>query len=256
MRIVSWYVNGLRAAAKKGFADFLERSGADIVGVQEVRALPEQLDPTTRMPSGWHSYFAPASRRGYSGVGLFTRIAASRTETSLGDERFDTEGRVIIGHFGKMVVASVYFPNGSGKDRNNSRVPYKLDFYRALFDRLQHLRKRRPVFVMGDFNTAHQDIDLARPTSNRKTSGFLPEERAEMSRWMDAGWIDVFRRQYPDQSGHYTWWRQWGDARANNVGWRIDYVLASKSAARRVSDAFIWPHETGSDHCPVGIDVD
>jgi exodeoxyribonuclease-3 len=255
MRIVSWNVNGLRAAAKKGFGGFLERSQADVVGIQEVRAMPEQLQPETRSPAGWHSYFAPAERRGYSGVGLYTRQPADRVETRLGEQRFDAEGRLIIGHFGRMAIASVYFPKGSGKDRDNSRVPYKLDFYRCLFERLQQLRKRGPVFVIGDYNTAHHSIDLARPATNRRSSGFLAEERAEMSRWMDAGWVDVFRRQYPDAPGHYTWWRQWGGARANNVGWRIDYVLASPSAARRVTDAFIWPHETGSDHCPVGVDL-
>jgi exodeoxyribonuclease-3 len=256
MRIVSWNVNGLRAAAKKGFNEFLTRSGADVVAIQEVRALPEQLEPSTKDPSGWHSYFAPAQRRGYSGVGLYTRRPADRIESTLGDAAFDSEGRLIIGHFGRMAIASVYFPKGSGKDRDNSRVPYKLGFYRAVFNRLQQLRKRGPVFVAGDYNTAHHSIDLARPATNRKSSGFLPEERAEMSRWTDAGWVDAFRHQHPDEPGHYTWWRQWGDARANNVGWRIDYVLASPSAARRVRDAFIWPHETGSDHCPVGVDVD
>ena len=255
MRIVSWNVNGLRAAAKKGFADFLENSQANVVGLQEVRALPEQLEAGIRSPPGWHSYFAPAERRGYSGVALYSRMPADRVETSLGQARFDVEGRLIIAHFGRMAIASVYFPKGSGKDRDNSRVPYKLDFYQALFTRLQQLRRRGPVFVVGDYNTAHESIDLARPGGNRKSSGFLPEERAELSRWLDAGWVDVFRRQHPGAVGHYTWWRQWGDARTNNVGWRIDYVLASPSAARRVQDAFIWPEQTGSDHCPVGVDL-
>ena len=256
MRILSWNVNGLRAAAKKGFIDFLDRSAADIVGIQEVRAFPEQLDAATRNPPGWHSYFAPAERAGYSGVGLYSRAPADRVETTLGDPRFDIEGRFMVGHFGRMAVVSVYFPKGSGKDRDNSRVPYKMDFYRAVFDRVQQLRRRGPVFVVGDYNTAHHSIDLARPEGNRKSSGFLPEERAELDRWLDAGWVDVFRAQHPDAPGHYTWWRQWGDARANNVGWRIDYVLASPSAARRVRDAFIWAHETGSDHCPVGVDLE
>ena len=255
MRILSWNVNGLRAAAKKGFLDFLDRSAADIVGIQEVRALPEQLDGAVLNPPGWHSYFAPAERRGYSGVGLYSRAAADRVETTLGESRFDAEGRFIVAHFGRMAVASVYFPKGSGKDRDNSRVPYKIDFYRAVFNRVQQLRRRGPVFVIGDYNTAHQSIDLARPEGNRKSSGFLPEERAELDRWLAAGWVDVFRAQHPDAPGHYTWWRQWGDARANNVGWRIDYVLASPSAARRVRDAFVWAHETGSDHCPVGVDL-
>ncbi len=162
---------------------------------------------------------------------------------------------MIIAHFGRMAVASVYFPKGNGKERDNSRVPYKLGFYRALFDRLEQLKKRGPVYVMGDYNTAHTAIDLARPKTNQKSSGFLPEEREELDRWCDAGWVDTFRKQHPDEEGHYTWWRQWGSARADNVGWRIDYVFASPGAAKRVKNAFIWPDTTGSDHCPVGVDI-
>ncbi len=255
MRIVSWNVNGLRACVKKGFHDFLARSQADIVGVQEVRARPEQLDSRTRNPPGWQAHFAPAERAGYSGVGIFSRQPPDRIETSLGRPEFDAEGRLIIAHYGRMAVASVYFPKGSGPERDNSRVAYKLAFYGAVFERLQQLRRRGPVIAMGDYNTAHQEIDLARPNANRKSSGFLPEERAELSRWLEAGWVDTFRARHPGEGGHYTWWRQWGNARADNVGWRIDYVLASPSAARRVRDAFIWPDVTGSDHCPVGVDL-
>jgi exodeoxyribonuclease III len=256
MRIVSWNVNGLRACAKKGFAGFLETSGADVIGVQEVRAFPEQLDAEIRNPPGWHTHFVPARRAGYSGVGLYSRRAPDRIETALGDERFDAEGRVLIASFGRLAIATVYFPKGSGNERDNSRVPYKLEFYAALFDRLQQLRRRGPVFVIGDYNTAHTPIDLAHPKTNAKTSGFLSEERAELSRWLAAGWVDAFRVQHPDEGGHYTWWRQWGGAREKNVGWRIDYVLASPSAAARVRDAFIWSDVLGSDHCPVGVDID
>ena len=134
-------------------------------------------------------------------------------------------------------------------------MPYKLGFYGRVFARIEQLRRRGPVFVLGDYNTAHEEIDLARPKTNNKTSGFLPEERAELSRWLDAGWVDTFRKRHRGEPGHYTWWRQWGGARENNVGWRIDYVLASPSASRLVTDAFIWPQVTGSDHCPVGVDV-
>jgi exodeoxyribonuclease-3 len=248
-------VNGLRACAKKGFLDVLEDSGADVMLLQEVRAFPEQLPEAVRVPEGWHTAFSPAERPGYSGVSVYSRAAPDRVETSLGEARFDTEGRFITAHFGRLVVASIYFPKGSGRDRDNSRVPYKLDFYRAVFERIERLRKRGPVFVAGDYNTAVEAIDLARPQGNRKSSGFLPEEREEMRRWFRAGWVDVFRRQHPDEPGHYTWWRQFGGARENNVGWRIDYVLASPGAAKRVEDAFIWPDVLGSDHCPVGVDV-
>ena len=255
MRIVSWNVNGLRACAKKGFLDVLESSGADVMLLQEVRAFSEQLPEGIRNPSGWHFNVSAAERAGYSGVAIFSREAPSRIETLLGESRFDEEGRFILAHFGRTAVASVYFPKGSGRDRDNSRVPYKLDFYRAVFDRVQTLRRRGPVYVAGDYNTAVEAIDLARPATNKKSSGFLPEEREEMHRWFDAGWVDTFRARHPDEAGHYTWWRQFGGARENNVGWRIDYVLASPSANRRITKAFIWPEVTGSDHCPVGVDV-
>ncbi len=256
MRIISWNVNGLRACVKKGFLEFLADAEADILAVQEVRAFAEQLPEDVRSPSGWHVYFAPAERPGYSGVGLFARRPAKRVETSLGETRFDAEGRLQIAHFDGLVVVNAYFPKGSGKDRDNSRVPYKLDFYRAVFERAQKLRRRGPVLVMGDFNTAHQAIDLARPKDNVKNSGFLPEERAEVDRWVEAGWIDAFRALHPGEEGHYTWWRQWGGAREKNVGWRIDCIFVSPATMKRVRDAFIWPHVTGSDHCPIGIDID
>ncbi|MGE0623690.1 MAG: exodeoxyribonuclease III [Pseudomonadales bacterium] len=256
MRILSWNVNGLRACAKKGFLDVLEGSKADVVTLQEVRAFPDQLPDEVRAPGGWHTAFSVAERPGYSGVAIYSREAPEKIETSLGDARFDAEGRLVIAHFGRLAIASVYFPKGSGKERDNSRVPYKLDFYRAVFDRVEQLRRRGPVFVTGDYNTAVEEIDLARPKTNQKSSGFLPEERDELRRWLAAGWVDVFRRQHPDEPGHYTWWRQFGGARENNVGWRIDYVLASPSAAKKVRDAFIWPDVTGSDHCPVGVDAD
>lgn len=254
MRILSWNVNGLRACARKGFADFLAACGADVLALQEVRAFPEQLTADVRSPNGWHAAFFPAQRPGYSGVALYSRQAPDRIETQL-EPRFDVEGRYLAAHFGRLVVASVYFPKGSGRERDNSRVPYKLHFYQAVFDRVQQLRRRGPVFVVGDYNTAHEPIDLARPKGNVKNSGFLPEERAEISRWLRAGWVDSFRVRHPNAPGHYTWWRQFGGARERNVGWRIDYVLASPSADRKVRQAFIWPHVTGSDHCPVGVDA-
>jgi exodeoxyribonuclease-3 len=255
VRILSWNVNGLRACAKKTFPSFLRESKADVIGIQEVRALPEQLDPATRAPSGWHTCFAPAERLGYSGVAIYSRTEPDAVEIGLGERRFDTEGRLLVARFGRTFVVNGYFPKGSGRNRDNSRVPYKLEFYAAVFARVQQLRRRGRVFVIGDFNTAHTEIDLARPKDNAKTSGFLPEERAELARWIDAGWVDTFRARHPGQSGHYTWWRQWGGARERNVGWRIDYVLASPAAAKRVTDAFIWPGVTGSDHCPVGVDA-
>lgn len=260
VRIVSWNVNGIRACTRRGFVDFLDGSQADIVAVQEVRALPEQIPDAARNPPGWHATFVAAERRGYSGVGIYSKLEPERVETSLSDPRFDAEGRFVAAQFrserGRFVVVNGYFPKGSGKDRDNSRVPYKLDFYGAVFERVERLRRRYPVFVLGDYNTAHREIDLARPKTNVKSSGFLPEEREELDRWLDTGWVDTFRALHPEEPGHYTWWRQWGGAREGNVGWRIDYVLASPAAMKRVCGAFIWPDQLGSDHCPVGVDVD
>jgi exodeoxyribonuclease-3 len=255
-RILSWNVNGLRACARKGFGDWLRRSRAEIVGLQEVRASEDQLPAELRAPRRWHTRFVQAERPGYSGVAIFSRRKPDAVETALGVARFDVEGRLQIGRFGRLALANVYFPKGSGKQRDNSRVPYKLAFYRAVFDRVQRLRRTGyRVLVMGDFNTAHQEFDLARPRENRETSGFLPSERAELDRWAGAGWVDTFRT-FEKGPGHYSWWSQRSGARARNIGWRIDYVLASPSAMRFVKGAFIQPKVTGSDHCPVGVDVD
>jgi exodeoxyribonuclease-3 len=255
-RVVSWNVNGLRACARKGFADWLARSRADVVGVQEVRALPDEI-PAVCTPRGWHVELVPALRRGYSGVGLWSRRKPDATLRALGEPRFDDEGRVLLARFGRLIVANAYFPKGSGTLRDNSRVPYKLAFYRALFDRLERLRRAGfRVLAMGDFNTAHRDIDLARPRANRDTSGFLPEERAEIERWIAAGWVDVFRAFHPDEPGHYTWWSQRPGAREQNIGWRIDYALASPAAMRFARDAWIEPQVRGSDHCPTGVALD
>ena len=256
MRIVSWNVNGLRACTKKGFLDVLERSGADVVGVQEVRAFEKQLPDAVHSPENWHTHFGAAERAGYSGVGLFSRTAPDQVEDSLGESRFDVEGRYQLARFGKVVVVNAYFPKGSGKDRGQQPRPLQARLLPRGVRPGGTPAPRYRVFVIGDWNTAHNEIDLARPKGNLKSSGFLPEERAEMDRWMAAGWIDAFRKLNPDAPGHYTWWRQWGGAREENVGWRIDYVIASPGAMRRVRDAFIWPYEMGSDHCPVGVDVE
>lgn len=256
LRIMSWNVNGLRAVARRGFVDVLRKSRADVFGVQEVRARPDDLPPHVRSPRGFTTHFVAAERKGYSGVGLFTRRPFDAVDTRVGHRAVDAEGRVQIARFGRLVLANVYFPNGNGKQRDNSRVPFKLKFYRRLFDVLQ--RRRRAgyrVLVMGDFNTAHKEIDLARPTQNRRTSGFLVEERAELDRWIAAGWIDTFR-VFEDRGGHYTWWSQRFTVRERNIGWRLDYVLASPAAMRFVTAAFIRPEIGGSDHCPVGVDLD
>jgi len=253
LRVVSWNVNGLRACTRKGFDDWLRAERADVVGLQEVRALPEELAPP---PAGWHVAWTPAERRGYSGVALWSRRKPDAVAHGLGVPRFDVEGRFVLARFGRLVVANGYFPKGSGRLRDNSRVPYKLDFYRAVFARLERLRRAgQRVLVLGDFNTAHREIDLARPRANVTTSGFLPEERAELERWLRAGWVDCFRAFEPGP-GQYTWWSQRLGARERNIGWRIDYVLASPAAMRFVRGAFHQPEVLGSDHCPVGVEID
>lgn len=259
MRIVSWNVNGLRAVADKGFRRWMGRSKADVIAVQEIRALPEQLPKNIVKPRGWRAHFAPAERKGYSGVALFAKKewAPDAVETSLGAPEFDAEGRLQMARFGELLVVNGYFPNGSGPNRDHSRVPYKLDFYRALFDTLEPERAAgRPILVMGDFNTAHREIDLARPKSNKKTSGFLPEEREELDRWLREGWTDTFRHVHGEVEGAYTWWSQRGDCRKRNIGWRIDMILASPGALGFVQDAFITPEVKGSDHCPLGVDLE
>lgn len=258
-RIVSWNVNGIRAIAQKGFARFLEGSEATVVAVQESRAEPADVPAELRDAPGWHTHFVAAERKGYSGVGLFSRRPADDVVTAIGGRRrFDAEGRVQMASFGRLLVVNVYFPNGNGRDRDNSRIPFKLDFYRRVYKVLDDERRQgRPILVMGDFNTCHADIDLARPKQNHKTSGFTPTEREELARWLAGGkWVDTFRHFVPDEGGHYTWWSQRFGVREKNIGWRLDLVLASPGAMPYLRNAFIWKDVKGSDHCPVGVDVD
>lgn len=255
--ILSWNVNGIRAAERKGFLPWLGGCGAEIVGLQEVRAQAAQIGPELLAPEGWHVDIVSAEKKGYSGVGLYSRQPADAIESSLGDAEFDAEGRVQIARFGGLILANVYFPNGSGKNRSNDRVPFKLDFYRCLFERLEPERAAGvPILVMGDFNTSHRDVDLARPKQNQETSGFLPEEREELDRWLRSGWTDTFRALHPDARDVYTWWSQRFGVRAKNIGWRIDYVLASQGAMPFVRQAFVHTDVQGSDHCPIGVRVD
>ena len=255
-RVYSWNVNGIRASTKKGLDRWVEQSNAEIIGLQEVRADLASIPEEILALKDYQQHYVAAEKKGYSGVGMLSRRKPDRLDTSLGEERFDSEGRLQVARFGRLVVANGYFPNGSGKNRSNDRVPYKLDWYRALFERVEKWRRGGyRVLVMGDYNTAHKDIDLARPKDNRKTSGFLAEEREELDRWIEAGWVDTFRAFEPGPD-HYSWWSQRFGVRAKNIGWRIDYILASPSAMPFVRNAFIEPDTLGSDHCPIGVDVD
>ncbi|HEY8376069.1 MAG TPA: exodeoxyribonuclease III [Nannocystis sp.] len=254
LTIASWNINGFRAALRKDALRPWLAGGPTIAGLQEIRAGAEPLDPVLP-PEYPFKHVFPARRPGYSGVALLSKFAPDEVDTRLGP-RFDPEGRLQLARFGRLVVANVYFPNGSGSERSNDRVPYKLAFYRALYKKLAALRKEGlRVLVMGDFNTAHREIDLARPKDNKNTSGFLPEERAELDRWLRGGYHDTFRRFEPGP-GHYSWWCQRGNCRARNIGWRIDYILACEAALPFVRSAAIHPHVMGSDHCPVSVTVD
>jgi len=262
LTIASWNVNGLRACGQKGFPAWLETSGVDIAALQEVRATESQLPADLRAPPGWTSCFAPAVKAGYSGVGLYLRRPLDRWQSGCGEARFDDEGRLQRAELGNLLIVNGYFPNGNGSlleggKRSNDRIPFKLDFYRKVFDMVApDFAAGRPILVMGDFNTAHTELDLARPKANVTCSGFTPIERAEFDRWLRAGWIDTFRYFHPGQAGHYSWWSQRFGVREKNIGWRLDYVLASPGALPFLRSAFISREVLGSDHCPVGVVLD
>ncbi len=261
MKVISWNVNGLRACANKGFAQWLRCCGADVVCLQEVRAMPEQLPLAQLELTGWYCLWSPAQKPGYSGVGLLSRQQPQEVVTSLDDPAFDQEGRVILARFGQTWVGSIYFPNGNGSTlpngkRSNDRVPFKLAFYRALFDRVHPWAAQGlSVVIAGDWNTAPQAIDLARPKDNQQTSGFLPEERLEVARWVSQGWVDSFRRCQPEARDVYSWWSQRFGVRARNVGWRIDLALLSPVAEARLVAATVDTEVQGSDHCPISVEL-
>lgn len=255
MRIISWNVNGYRAAWRKGFENWLEQDSADIVGVQETKAWPEQLTEEQLHPLGYHSSFAKAERKGYSGVATFSRIEPDYVRLGLGDERFDSEGRVLISDYlgGKLTIANIYFPNGQ---RDQNRLDYKLDFYDKTLETFVELKEQgKNLIVFGDYNTAHKEIDLARPRENSGISGFLPVERSWIDKWIRAGFVDSFR-QFNRNSDEYSWWSMQTRARDRNVGWRIDYHFVSEGMLGAVKNGWINQEIMGSDHCPIGIEID
>ncbi len=257
LTIYSWNVNGLRAAVRQGFMQWLRRSRGDIVALQEVRASQGDIPAEIQRLRRYRSHFSCARRKGYSGVGLLSLREPDELHTDLGCEAIDAEGRLQLARFGALWLVNSYFPNGNGKDRDNGRVPFKLDYYRRLQERLQPAFERgEPIVVVGDFNTAREEIDLARPKQNGKTSGFLPEERAELSRWIELGWVDSFRHAHPGLPGHYTWWSQRFGVREKNIGWRLDYALLSPGALPHLREAAIHATVRGSDHCPIRVTLD
>jgi len=255
LRLFSWNVNGLRAFGRKGFLDWLYEAKPDILGLQETRALPEQLDEDIRNPDGYRVELHPAEKKGYSGVGLYTKIEPESVVLGgLDDPAFDSEGRLIIADYGDFLFYTGYFPNG-GNDLK--RVPYKLAFSEAVLQHAEAQRKKgRSIVICGDVNTAHEEIDLANPQSNKKNTGFLPEEREWVSRLLDHGYIDIFRKRNPEATGAYTWWSNRPGVRERNVGWRIDYFIISPDLEDRVVDARIHADVLGSDHCPIELPLD
>ena len=252
--LFSWNVNGLRAAARKGFLDWLVDVGPDILGIQETRCHPDQLDPRVRQPDDYYAYYASAERKGYSGVALYTRIEPLNVQVGLGLPDFDREGRTIVAEFVDFVLIVAYFPNGS---RDHSRVPFKMTYKREFLAYCNELRRQgKKVVFCGDVNTAHNEIDLARPRQNRKSTGFLLEEREWIDEIVAQGYVDTFRDLYPDRDGAYSWWSYIGGARARNVGWRLDYFFVSEDLRPNVVDAAIHPDVLGSDHCPVSLILD
>jgi len=250
--LLSWNVNGARAVYKKGFLDWLAEAAPDILCLQETRAEEAQLPARLARPAGYHTHWnASQSKKGYSGTALFTRTEPLEVRFGLGWEEFDQEGRTIIARYPRFTLLNCYFPNGG---RDHSRVPFKLAFYEAFLETCEQLRAQgQAVVFCGDVNTAHQEIDLARPKSNQNTTGFLPEERAWMDRLVAAGYVDTFRHLYPDLTGQYSWWSMPTGARSRNVGWRLDYFFVVTEAVDRVVEAMILPEVLGSDHCPVGL---
>jgi exodeoxyribonuclease-3 len=250
--LLSWNVNGARAAHRTGFLPWLAEATPDILCLQETRCDAEQLPAEMRQPPGYRAFWhGSARKKGYSGTALLTRSAPEAVRFGLGDPQFDDEGRTIIADYRNFTLINCYFPNGS---RDHSRVPYKLAFYDAFLALCERLRAEgRPVIFCGDVNTAHREIDLARPRENRNTTGFLPEERAWMDRLVASGYVDTLRHFHPDLAGQYTWWLQFGGARERNIGWRIDYFFVAAEVLPRVAGAFILPEVRGSDHCPVGL---
>lgn len=253
MKILSWNVNGLRAAYKKGFLEWFLEEQPDILCIQEMRALEEQLPSELKEIEGYHAYFCSAERKGYSGVALYTKVKPLSVENGFGIERFDREGRTLIADYGSFVLFNVYFPNGTSSEE---RLRYKLEFYDALLDYVQDVeREGSRVIICGDVNTAHRAIDLATPAEKENVSGFLPIERAWIDRLLSAGYVDTFR-MFNQEPGHYTWWKYGMNTRKRNLGWRIDYFFVSEDLRDDVKSAFILSDVMGSDHCPVGIVLD
>lgn len=248
MKLISWNVNGIRAVLNKGFLKWFETEKPDILCLQETKAHPGQLGPGLTHPKGYHAYFHSSKvKRGYSGVVTYTKKKPIKVSEGFGIEKFDQEGRCIVTEFKEFVLFNVYFPNGK---RNSDRLNYKLEFYEAFLKHIEALRKKgKKIIFCGDVNTAHKEIDLARPKQNEDISGFLPIERKWIDRVIKKGYIDSLR-EFHKEPDLYTWWSLRSGARKRNVGWRIDYVFLQASLKKHLKDAYILQEVMGSDHCP------
>ncbi len=249
MKVISWNVNGIRAALKKGFLEFVKKTKPDILCLQETKAEPSQVD--LDLP-GYRAYWNAAEKKGYSGTAVFTLIEPERVTNGIGVAEHDREGRVITLEFEPFYLVNVYTPNSQ---RELTRLQYRQEWDTDFRAYLLRLERQKPVIFCGDLNVAHTEIDLANPKTNQHTHGFTPEERAAIDALVKAGFVDTFRLFTPG-GGHYTWWAPFANARARNIGWRIDYFIVSGALAPRVKAAEILPQVLGSDHCPVVLELE
>ena len=251
--IISWNVNGVRAAVRKGFLEWLEKEKPEVVCIQETKAQVDQLAHEVLHPNGYMGVWNSADKKGYSGVATFMKNKPLMEVSHFGEKLLDEEGRVILTEHEDFFLFNVYFPNGR---RDLDRLEYKIKFYSRLYKMMDEYGKKKPVILCGDLNTAHREIDIARPKPNEKSSGFLPRERKWLDRLERMGYIDTFRNMYPEKRDMYSWWDVISRARERNVGWRIDYFWADKRLESKIKDAMIMTDIYGSDHCPVGIKID
>lgn len=255
MRIISYNVNGIRSAITKGFTDWLATDPADIVCLQETKAMKDNVDYKKIEALGYETYWFSAQKKGYSGVAVFTKIKPDYVEYGHKIEQSDFEGRVIRADFGDITLVNAYYPSGTSGDE---RQTYKYQWLDEFFDYLQELRKTRSkLIVVGDYNIAHKEIDIHDPKGNKNSSGFLPEERAWMDRFLQADWIDTYRELNPTTTGGYSWWSQrFPTVRAQNKGWRIDYICITQNLKARLKHACIYPDVKHSDHCPIYAEIE
>ncbi len=253
MKLISWNVNGLRAAINKGFKEFFEEINADIFCVQETKMQLEQLDIFMEMIfNGYHQYWNSAEKKGYSGTAIFTKEEPINVKYGLGIEEHDNEGRLITLEFDKFYLVNCYTPNSK---RTLERLTYRMIWEDVLREYLQSLDKIKPVIYCGDLNVAHQEIDIKNAKSNVGNSGFTNEEREKMTILLNSGFVDTFRYKYPDKEDSYTWWSYMANVRERNIGWRIDYFIVSDRIKENIEDAKIHPEIFGSDHCPVELKI-